>query len=123
MSLIVHQFTQNLSWLFRLQETISCTDELSKWLVPRMKTEEMAAAVGDICWDPTPGESVDPTVLANSKGSFNTVDSLQLVVPYETPENRAAEIKNFLDKLQTNGVSCPIMAYLRHCQNFYTRPI
>ncbi|KAJ6647934.1 hypothetical protein Bhyg_03159 [Pseudolycoriella hygida] len=48
-------------------ESISCTDVLAKWLVPKLK-EVIMASVADICWNPVPEvvthDSVDNTSIA-----------------------------------------------------------
>lgn len=83
---------------------------LAKWLVPKMKTVEMAS-VDNICWNPTPkehgDESVDCTILENNDETFVTEDSLLLSLPVVDVQ---IEIDNFLQKLKSKGVSCPIMA-------------
>lgn len=99
-----------------IQESISCTDVLSKWLCPSTKNVEMAS-IDDIVWGKEKRATQDDILTVDLSLNANSILSDSLLEDEEHSADAMdgqveidEEIDNFLTRLRDNGLFCPIMA-------------
>ncbi|KAJ6639622.1 hypothetical protein Bhyg_12369 [Pseudolycoriella hygida] len=90
-------------------DSISCTDVLNKWLVPKMSNVEMAA-VENICWTSSPNlaDTQDVSLRTSTDGFDNTLE--ESIAFNGNDADIQDMIDSFLHKIKECGVLCPIMA-------------